>query len=79
MLLCPMQQLLGNKQLDGSLLQELIVSCLFLTCSLTSTSASSAASVEDLAKMADKVVESTTPLAPRAIQAAMTDPGLADL
>lgn len=60
-LLRRMQQLLGDKQLDGSLLRELFVSRLPPPVHMILSSAPDAISVDDLAKMADKVVESTKP------------------
>ena len=78
-LLRRMQQLLGDKQLDGSLQRELFVSRLPTTVRLILASAPGTASLEDLAKMADKVVESTKPLAIQTVQAATPDPAIADL
>lgn len=68
-LLRRMQQLLGDKKLEGSILKQLFLQRLPMNVQLILSSTSDTASMEELARLADKIVEVASPLAIAGMQA----------
>ena len=72
-LLRRMQQLLGDKSLDGSLLKELFLQRLPTAVRMILSSAPDSLTIDQLARMADKVVESTPSTTVHAISTPTTE------